>query len=169
MTLREMTLERFKEIVSAYGTISSHWPGEEREEAVKFAAANEDARSFNESLKNLDLALDELAIPQPATEAFLDRLINLPDTKPSLTRGAVYQPDSEVSSGGFFGGLGDLVGTMVPGFRLPQLAGLMSVCILGVFLGLSNVARYDQTTTSIDASAYFLSNPSLSADLREFN
>ena len=60
-----MTLERFEEIVKAYGAASDSWPIDEREAALTFLENNSQAQVLLKNETSLDLMLDELSFEVP--------------------------------------------------------------------------------------------------------
>ncbi len=64
----EMTLERLRAILDAYGAAPDRWPPEERTAAVLLLDRSEDARPAHAEAMHLDIALDHANAPGPAPE-----------------------------------------------------------------------------------------------------
>jgi len=63
----DMTLDRLREIVEAYGAAAHRWPVAEREAALALVAANSDARALVDEALTLDLMLGAAPAPEPAS------------------------------------------------------------------------------------------------------
>lgn len=64
----EMTLERLRSILDAYGASPDRWPPEERTAAVLLLDRSEDARLAHAEAMHLDIALDHANAPGPAPD-----------------------------------------------------------------------------------------------------
>jgi len=91
-----MTLERFKQIVEAYGVAADRWPDDERDAAIAFAAETPEAAAILEQERLLDAALgavDDIAPSAQLSEAILSdaaeilRPIAGPDVSSDKPRG----------------------------------------------------------------------------------
>lgn len=60
-----MNLDRFKQILDAYGTNPNRWPEEERESALVFSTGNPQAYQLTLEYKMLDETLDSYDAPLP--------------------------------------------------------------------------------------------------------
>ena len=70
-----MTLDRLSEIVEAYGAAAHRWPLAEREAALAFIAANEEARALVDEALTLDLMLDLAPAPEPVSNELVARIM----------------------------------------------------------------------------------------------
>ena len=131
----KMTLERFKQIVEAYGAAADRWPADERDAAVAFAAQNPAAAAVLEQERLLDAALGSVGDIMPSAQ--LSEAI-LSDAAEVLGPVAGPEPSSDKQTGwldGVRGLLGDidkmdwsLKGLVQPGAVLAcaALAGLVT-------------------------------------------
>ena len=71
----DMTLDRLREIVEAYGAAAHRWPVAEREAALALVAANSDARALVDEALTLDLMLDAAPAPEPASAELVARIM----------------------------------------------------------------------------------------------
>lgn len=62
----EMTVERLREILDAYGASPNRWPPEERTAAVLLLDNSEDARAAHAEAMRLDIVLDHANAPPPS-------------------------------------------------------------------------------------------------------
>ncbi len=162
-----MNLERFKQIVESYGAAEQRWPKGERAAAVDLLAASDEARQLQIEARFADRLLASQPQPAPADEALISKLVAISDGPgvPAPARSTAK------SSGGFT--LGGLLPDFMPGFVAvrsfaPQLGAIVMAGFLGVYLGLSSAAAYNQPI-EIDAGAFMFENPSLVADLEELD
>ena len=95
MTLRAMTLQRFSELVEAYGAAFERWPISERASAEAFLASSAEAREFWEREALLDAELARQA-PFALSAEFERRLAEIPVRHPqrslSLFRRWLWAP-----------------------------------------------------------------------------
>ncbi len=66
--MTDMAIERFREILSAYGCKEQNWPAAERKKANDFITADENARKLLEEMNSLDSILDLNDIAQPSND-----------------------------------------------------------------------------------------------------
>jgi hypothetical protein len=71
-----MNLQRFTEILEAYGGDPNHWPEDERESALAFKSTNPQAMALVEETIALDQLLESLVVPE-SDHAKLAREIQL--------------------------------------------------------------------------------------------
>ena len=71
----DMTLDRLREIVEAYGAAAHRWPVAERETALALVAADSDARALVDEALTLDLMLDAAPAPEPASAELVARIM----------------------------------------------------------------------------------------------
>lgn len=157
MSNLDMTEKRFKEIVASYGTAQERWPAAERELVLAFIKKTPSAKKILDDAATTDDLLNMLSTPKPADKAFLKRLATMPPPKAAQAA----KPSVSDLIGGF-------LSINLQGF-MPRAVGLASVCALGIMLGLSNVARFDNTVVSVDASSVIFGATSLENDLEEIN
>lgn len=115
-----MDLARFRSIVEAYGGAPSHWPEDERDQALAFQAASAEARVLVER----EAALDALLDLQPGLKpdaALFGRILD------SAPKAGASQRDK---TAGWFAGFQSAVG----GFFRP-VAVLAASALLGLVLG----------------------------------
>ena len=71
----DMTLDRLREIVEAYGAAAHRWPVAEREAALALVTGNSDARALVDEALTLDLMLDAAPAPAPASTELVARIM----------------------------------------------------------------------------------------------
>jgi len=65
-----MTLEEFTKIIENYGSSSERWPVGLREECENFIANNSEARELNDRQQELEMLMNQIAVPEfPGLEA----------------------------------------------------------------------------------------------------
>jgi hypothetical protein len=65
-----MTLEEFGKIIESYGSSSERWPVDMREECENFIADNSEARELVNWQLELEMLMDQIAVPEfPGLEA----------------------------------------------------------------------------------------------------
>jgi hypothetical protein len=165
----DMNLQRFREIVESYGAEAERWPADERADALAFLGENAGAAPLQLEARLADALLAIGPQPAAADDALVSRLMALgqlpqPHAAQSEIQAAAPKGSGDFSLNGFFGSLAS-------GFAplrglLPQAGAVVIAGFLGVYLGLSGAAAYDQPI-EIDAGAFIFDNPSLIADLEE--
>ena len=85
--IKPMTLDRFRQLIDAYGAESGRWPEQDRDLAVDFLTSSPEAQTLLEEVSALDSALDSLPKPELST-GFRESVLNLQDP-----------PRSELSTG----------------------------------------------------------------------
>lgn len=85
MTHSPLTLQRFLELLAAYGSQLSRWPEAEREAAQVLLHASEPARASLAEEAKLDAALDTL-VAEDLSPAFARRLNEIPIRVPAKAR-----------------------------------------------------------------------------------
>lgn len=78
-----MKIERFRQILNAYGTRDAHWPGDEREQALNLVRTDPKCAQLLEVHRELDDVLDGY-IPASATVSVESIIEGLP--KPAIER-----------------------------------------------------------------------------------
>lgn len=112
--MTEMTEQRFKEILSAYGAAPAHWPEGERSAAQEFLSATPSAKLLLSEEMALDAWMSNL--PDPGiSEAAKHRILGIPDVERTETESR------------------DLI-KILTGWR--PIAGLSSALACGLLLGL---------------------------------
>ena len=161
MTRSTMKIERFRAILDSYGTRSDAWPEAERDAATALIETSADAKNLLEAGAALDHMLDRVPAPQPADDAYLRRLAEIPAICEHQTRRA--------ARGGRAGSDDHGQAAVLSWFRptgfAVQLTGLAAAGILGLMLGFSNFSTGPESIERIDASAYLFENPSIVADI----
>lgn len=103
-----MSLQRFTELVDAYGGDSGRWPESERDAARLFAEQNAEARLLLAESAHLDSGLDALMVPMfngletrlinqrlpPRQSGFLERLANWILPQPGHVIPQLWRPAS---------------------------------------------------------------------------
>ena len=161
MTRSTMKIERFKVILDSYGTRSDAWPEAERDAATALIKTSVDAKSLLETAGALDRMLDMVPAPQPADDAYLKRLSEIPAVSGHQTRRA--SRGRRAGSDGL--GRAAVLSWFRPTGITVQLTGLAAAGILGLMLGFSNFSTGPESIEQIDASAYLFENPSILADI----
>ncbi len=161
MTRSTMKIERFKAILDSYGTRSYAWPEAERDAATAFIEASADAKNLLEAARALDRMLDMAPAPQPADDAYLKRLAEIP----ALSGHQGRRTARERRAGSDRLGQAAIPSWFRPTGFAVQLTGLAAAGILGLMLGFSSFSTGPESIEQIDASAYLFENPSILADI----
>ena len=161
MTRSTMKIERFKAILDSYGTRSDAWPEAERDAATALIETSSDAKNLLEAAGALDRMLDMAPAPQPADDAYLKRLAEIPAVSGHQFRRTARERRAGSDRHGQAAGLSWFRPT---GFAI-RLTGLAAAGILGLMLGFSNFSTGPESIERIDASAYLFENPSILADI----
>lgn len=77
MTPRNMNLDRFRELLAAYGTHFERWPADERTSAREFLLSSPEARAAFDEEGALDTLLDAAQAP-PLTSQLAAQLARIP-------------------------------------------------------------------------------------------
>jgi hypothetical protein len=72
--MTEMSLDRLRTILDAYGARPARWPEDERDAAEALIAGSPEARAARDEAARLDAALDEAVAPPPALAGLALRL-----------------------------------------------------------------------------------------------
>lgn len=161
MTRSTMKIERFKAILDSYGTRSDAWPEAERDAATALIETSANAKNLLEAAGALDQMLDMVPEPQPADDAYLKRLTEIPAVSGHQTRRAAKGGRAGSDSRGRV----EVLGWFRPAGFAVQLTGFAAAGILGLMLGFSNFSTGPESIEQIDASAYLFDNPSIVADI----
>ena len=161
MTRSTMKIERFKAILDSYGTRSDAWPEAERDAATALIETSADAKNLLEAAGALDQMLDMVPEPQPADDAYLKRLTDIPAVSGHQTWRAAKGRRAGSDSRGQVA----VLGWFRPAGFAVQLTGFAAAGILGLMLGFSNFSTGPESIEQIDASAYLFDNPSILADI----
>ncbi len=70
-----ITLDRFREIVGAYGAAAHRWPVAECAAALALVAENAEARALLDDALQLDLMLDAAPAAEPASDLLIARIM----------------------------------------------------------------------------------------------
>ena len=68
MKKNPMTLERFGELLDAYGAAPARWPEAQRAAALRLLESEPRARELQRAALELDAALDAFAVPDPSAQ-----------------------------------------------------------------------------------------------------
>tara|TARA_R110000824_G_scaffold366730_2_gene555632 strand:- start:165174 stop:165704 length:531 start_codon:yes stop_codon:yes gene_type:complete len=132
---KEMSLQRLRAIVEAYGAAAHRWPVEERDAALALVGSDPQARAMLDDALNLDLLLDQApAIPAPS-DMLVSRIMA---ARPRAVSREYLAPPRTSGATGFWRGL---IRDIWP-YGSPALpAGALAASIvLGVSLGLFSPA-----------------------------
>ncbi|MES1990288.1 MAG: hypothetical protein V4441_04965 [Pseudomonadota bacterium] len=75
MSANNMTMQRFSEIVDAYGALVHRWPADERDAALALLADSAEARDRVQAAGELDAMLDAAPAPAPASPDLVARIM----------------------------------------------------------------------------------------------
>jgi hypothetical protein len=73
----DMTIDRFADILSAYGGSAARWPAEERARAERLLHRSSDARDLLETESRLDRMLDMMAHPVPVDGTLRTQILDV--------------------------------------------------------------------------------------------
>ncbi|PKQ08120.1 MAG: hypothetical protein CVT73_07840 [Alphaproteobacteria bacterium HGW-Alphaproteobacteria-12] len=143
---KEITLERLKAILAAYGASPGRWPADERMAAEALLAASAEARGLVADAALFDMLLDEAPLDAPS-RALAERLVAARPRAVPPARASLALPKSR----GFIGGLVEAVWPYgSPAFPAAALAASL---VLGVALGSTTDLAVGTGTTTVTASA----------------
>lgn len=123
-----MNLDRFADLVTAYGADPVRWPGNERAAAQALAQASSEARRLLQEAASLDAVLMHAPAPEPSADLASRIMAQLPPVR-------VAQPRPVLKAT-----LSDVLATLFP-FRAawPQFATFAIALSLGIGLGLGGL------------------------------
>lgn len=136
---KQLTINRVKELIAAYGGDPARWPDEERGEAEAALGSSPEAEMLLEEARRIDAALAARPAPAPTDRAFVDRLMAIPAEAAAATQGA--------------GLVSRLAALMPMGRVLPQAAALGVAFFLGAGIGWAELGQTSEPEI-FDASAY---------------
>jgi hypothetical protein len=73
----DMTIDRFADMLAAYGGSAARWPAEERTRAERLLHRSSDARALLEEESRLDRMLDLMGRPAPAGETLHAQILDI--------------------------------------------------------------------------------------------
>lgn len=155
---KKMILARFRAIVEAYGADAALWPASERNQAKAFLMKNLAAQKIREGGARLDATLNVLPAPEAADAALIKRMATIPH----LERKSASGNPAQTTFGDFLKGL------FPARAFVPQGLGLALAGALGIWLGVNSGIPANETIVQINPAQYFLENPDLTKDLKEF-
>ena len=120
-----MGLDRFRELMEAYGADPQRWPGNERGAAEALLTQNAEAVTLHRRAASIDALLDSAALPAAAIDA--ERLIASVTAQPQRTAEIVtLRPVRKQSGSGFWLKVASLAAAAAIGFfvGVSQLGGL---------------------------------------------
>ena len=120
-----MGLDRFRELMEAYGADPQRWPDNERGVAQTLLAQNAEAVTLHRRAASLDALLDEATLPAAAFDA--ERMIAAVTGQPQRTAEIVtLRPARKPSASGFWLKVASLAAAAAIGFfvGVSQLGGL---------------------------------------------
>lgn len=168
MTMEKMSIDRFAEIVGAYGADARLWPADERAAALVLSKTDAGV-ALMAAEADLDHYLTELATPCPVDEAFMDRLMVAVEQEAPASHHAQSIADHMVSLS-WFDALREMLGVGRLGMAL-RMGALSIAGVMGLALGASNLtssvsAEAPQVQATLDASSLVWSQIAPIADLK---
>ncbi len=132
-----MGLDRFRELMDAYGAEPARWPANERAAAEALLAVNTEAAQLRKRAGALDALLDKAAgldsAAGMATAIDTERLIAAITTQPQRTAEIVQlRPARRASPGAFW----------------LKVASLAAAATIGFLVGVTQLANFGDPTTS---------------------
>jgi len=132
-----MGLDRFRELMDAYGAEPARWPANERAAAEALLAINAEAAQLRERAGALDALLDKAAGLDSAAGMAMaidtERLIAAITTQPQRTAAIVQlRPARRASPGAFW----------------LKVASLAAAATIGFLVGVTQLANFGDPTTS---------------------
>ncbi|MCG8504173.1 MAG: hypothetical protein MI755_06170 [Sphingomonadales bacterium] len=149
----QVTTNRVKELIAAYGGDPARWPDEERTAAEAVLEASPEAQLLLKEAQRIDAALAARPAPVPADGAFVDRLMAIPAEAATATQNN--------------GLLSRLAALMPMGRAIPQAAALGVAFFLGAGIGFAELGQTADPEI-FDASAYAFGYTPDEADFEEF-
>lgn len=146
-----MTEKDFKDLIAAYGGLSAWWPDDVREKALGFATTSK-GKALIASVAPIDEALTLSPAPKPADTAFLNRLLDLPESSmvASKAREFAFQPSmlSRLRQQ-----MPEIANWLRPGVLAAQGAALSLALIMGIWVGDQQaIAQESDTETDLSYS-----------------
>lgn len=133
-----MKLERFSEILAAYGADAERWPAGERSAAEALLAASPEARAARADTRGLDRLLDELPVPQTELDATV------------VAARAIAQSQDRARGRAGMNRRGWL-------WLAPSLTGLAAAALAGFLVGWSEIDATTAIDQDIDYSGFVAS------------
>lgn len=158
-----MTHKRFEDIIASYGADEKFWPADEVASMKGLLTSAPALQSILDKAGHLDQLLALSTPTSDVSEALMDRLMAIPGE---------HQQTSGQSSEATFGVFALLMEVFQVKTRMalaPRIAGLATAAVLGIMVGTTNVALFDQGTHIVDASQLMMSDSGLMRDLNELN
>ncbi|MFN4164759.1 MAG: hypothetical protein ACK4GK_09305 [Ferrovibrio sp.] len=130
-----MDLDRFTDLIDAYGADIEHWPTRDRAAADRLLAASSEARELQRAALRFDNRLLGAALPEiEPSDALRARIFAQVAALPA----AVAQPP------GWRAQIAEALALLFPAGRaMPQLAALALALFIGIGAGLSNFSLID--------------------------
>ena len=160
---QKMTQNRFKDIIASYGGDVACWPADEAAAMHDLLASTPELQSIINEAGQLDQLLGLSPTPAKISDAFMDRLMAIPSDHKQPSVGAPK------SSFGILDLLMEVFQVASPMALAPRIAGLAAAAVLGIMVGTTNIAQFDQATHIVDASQLMISDSGLMRDLSELN
>jgi hypothetical protein len=131
-----MNLERFADLVAAYGSDPHRWPAAERQAAESLLAASAAAQKLMREAADLDALL---ALPIPVIEPSL-----------ALRNRIMAQLPAQPKPPGWRSQIAEAIGLLFPGGRMvPQLAALTLALAIGIGAGFANILPVDSQDSDL--------------------
>lgn len=119
---------RIEKMTSAYGADPARWPSAARPEGGKILLSCTEASSQCAEARMVDKALDALPRPAPASHNLRAAILAMPARVPQKSRRTFWR---RLRNWRPFGA--------VRGSAAPQVGGLILACLLGLFMGYSDI------------------------------
>lgn len=149
-----MNMDRFIDLLDAYGADLDHWPQNEQAAATAMLAARSDAREAQRRAAAVDALLLRAALPEiEPSEALRQRVLNQVASLPAALAAPANDWRAQVV---------EALALLFPtGRRLPQFAAFAMALAIGVSAGFANIdldaQDTDLITVQIASATPFLS------------
>jgi hypothetical protein len=152
-----MNLERFLDLLDAYGADLDHWPTNERGAAIAFLAARPDAREAQRRAAAVDTQLLRAGLPEiDPSEALRQRVLAQVANLPAAVAVPATNWRAQVA---------EALALLFPtGRRMPQFAALALALVIGVSAGFANFGLIDAQDTDLVTVQIASATPFLSED-----
>ncbi len=158
-----MTHKRFEDIIASYGADEKCWPADEVAAMHDLLSSTPQLQSQLDEASHLDQLLALSTPTSDISEAFMDRLMAIPGEHQQASQ------QSDETSFGVFALLMEVFQVKTRMALAPRLVGLATAAVLGIMVGTTNIASFDQGTHIVDASQLMMSDSGLMRDLNELN
>jgi hypothetical protein len=152
-----MNLERFTELLDAYGADLDRWPANEQPAATALLAARSDAREAQRRAAAVDALLLRGGLPElEPSDALRQRV---------LAQVARLPPAMSAPAADWRGQIAEALALLFPtGRRMPQFAAFALALMIGVSAGFANFGLIEAQETDLVAVQIASATPLLSED-----